>query len=141
MSKYALNLKNILSWYDTELTKAKKRIWKMKDLLDYEKSISDQKQNEINLKYREVIALQEHIEELEKENAELKEQIALMQDAECSSCTMLGDMQIKIDNLEKENAELKEACRKWFNHLKDREKDLLVEIQNRDVKIAELQGE
>lgn len=45
--------------------------------------------------------------ELEKENAELKEQMALMQDAECTSCTMLGGMQIKIDNLEKENAELK----------------------------------
>ena len=65
MSRYALNLEHRLSLYDTELTKAKKRIWELKDLLDYEKSISDQKQNEINLKYREVIALQEHIEELE----------------------------------------------------------------------------
>lgn len=53
------------------IVELEKKNEELKDSLDYEKSISDQKQNEINLKYREVIALQEHIEKLEKEKCEL----------------------------------------------------------------------
>jgi predicted nuclease with TOPRIM domain len=40
----------------------------------------------------------------------------------------------RLEELEKENAELKETCNKWFEHLKNREEELLNELNNQNAK-------
>jgi chromosome segregation ATPase len=54
-------------------------------------------------------------------------------------------IQERIADLEKENAELKETCNKWFEHLKNREEELLNELNNQNAKyesqIEELEKE
>lgn len=42
-----------------------------------------------------------------------------------------------LAELEKENAELKETCNKWFKHLKNREEELLNELNNQNTKYNE----
>ena len=77
------------------------------------------------------------LEDLQKENAELQQIISNLQDANCTSCTTLGGMQLKINKLEKENAELKKlelAHNEFMIEYKNKHNE---EICERDMKLAQ----
>lgn len=84
--------------------------------------------------------LQQGFEIICKENAELKEQLGSMQDAECSSCTTLGGLQIKINDIEKENAELKAGRPKWHKvadgDLPPEDTDVLALLADKEIYMA-----
>ena len=74
-----------------------------------------------------------------------EKRIAELEDKLANADYQLEGRDVKIKELEKENAELKETCNKWFEHLKNREEELLNELNNQNVKynkqIAELEKE
>ena len=66
MKLCTLTALDVASQLEREYTKKTEeyiaKIDELEDQIEYEKSISDQKQNEINLKYREILALQDKID-------------------------------------------------------------------------------
>ena len=75
------------------------KLCELQDQIEYELSINDQKQNEINLKYREILQLEERNQELENENKKAKELIAQLAGA------LLADAKSKIEDRLIEKAE------------------------------------
>lgn len=67
------------------------------------------------------------------------------EECEIETSKAIMEMRNHIAELEKENAELKETCNKWFEHLKNREEELLNELNNQNAKyesqIEELEEE
>ena len=99
--------------------------------------------NEINLKYREVIALQERIEELEKENAELKERCNILDKSLVTSTKNNIKRQKIIDELKEKNAKLKGSERyrpKWHDvaggDLPPEDSEVLALLADKEINMA-----